>query len=71
MKYLLFAGDDQYPRVFPGDYKGAFDSIEEAKAYVEDKSYDWAGIFTFDGAEFNEILALYTLYDGSGGVEWR
>ena len=31
-KYLLFAGDNYYPRAGTSDYEGDFDTIEEAVA---------------------------------------
>ena len=34
-QYLLFVGDDYYPRGGMHDYKGSFKSAESAKEYVE------------------------------------
>jgi len=42
--YLLIAGDNYYPSADTGDWKGCFETYEEAKEYLETidkKYYDW------------------------------
>jgi hypothetical protein len=43
-QYLVFAGSDYYPSGGWKDFKGSFDSIDEAKKFLnteELRSYDW------------------------------
>jgi hypothetical protein len=41
-QYFVFAGDNYYPDGGWKDFKGAFDSIYEAKKFLNDrKQYDW------------------------------
>ena len=43
-QYLVFAGSDYYPSGGWKDFKGSFDSIDEAKKFLNTKelrSYDW------------------------------
>jgi hypothetical protein len=44
--YLLFAGDDYYPDGGWEDYRGAFGSVESAKAAVR-PSDDWAHVVSW------------------------
>jgi hypothetical protein len=43
-RYLLFTGTNYYPKGGARDYKGSFDSIEDAIDNVNQND-DWANIF--------------------------
>jgi hypothetical protein len=47
-RYLVFIGDDYYPRGgfndFAGDYDVEADAIEKAKT-IEDDKYQWAHVY--------------------------
>ena len=59
-RYVLFAGDDYYPSGGAHDYRGSFDTVEEAKdaptpAYSWNSTpADWAHIA--DGADGLRII---------------
>jgi hypothetical protein len=45
-RYMLFAGDQFYPNTAWADFRGDFDSVEEARAIVDaaaktDDYFDW------------------------------
>ena len=39
--YLLFAGDNYYPGGGFNDYRGRFETLEDALAWAARKSHDW------------------------------
>ena len=43
-RYLLFAYDEYYPSGGWYDFRGSFDSIEEAKKFCDRVNRDWAEI---------------------------
>ena len=47
--YLLFCGDTYYPLGGWEDFKGSFDTLEDARAAMPIHEYSWAHI-AFDGA---------------------
>lgn len=54
IKFLLFCGYDYYPSIPPGDFEGAFDTLEEAKAAGADwkathRGSNWTSVCSFDG----------------------
>ncbi len=40
-RYLLFSGDEYYPRGGWDDFQGEYDTLEEAKIIVERQGDDW------------------------------
>jgi hypothetical protein len=40
-RYALFAGDTYYPSGGWYDFRGSFDSFEEALAASKEQDYDW------------------------------
>jgi hypothetical protein len=57
-QYLLFAGDDYYPQGGCWDFKGSFNSIEEAVTAHDPNEFEykggWANIFCL--VEEKEVL---------------
>ena len=43
-RFLVFYGDSYYPGGGWTDFKGDFDSIEEALKFLSEKCYDWKDI---------------------------
>lgn len=45
-KYLLFCGNNYYPKGGIGDYEGDFDSVEDALSWMlaQNSKYDWYDI---------------------------
>ncbi len=43
-RVFLFAGETYYPSGGMSDYRGAFDSIEEAKAALDREDWEWGQI---------------------------
>jgi hypothetical protein len=39
--YLVFFGDNYYPCGGWSDFKGSFDTIEEAREFLLTKNFDW------------------------------
>lgn len=62
MIYLLFAGDNYYPKGGAEDLIGKFDSIEKAISAHDANKYDWANILC---VETGKIF----IYFGEG--DWR
>jgi len=48
MKYLLYTGDNYSQLGGAEDFRGMFDSLDEAKAQVSSPKYEWAHITTLD-----------------------
>jgi hypothetical protein len=40
-RFLVFYGDQYYPAGGWGDFKGEFDTFEEAVKFLVGKSFDW------------------------------
>jgi viroplasmin and RNaseH domain-containing protein len=57
-RFLLFAGYDYYPAGGWGDFKGSFDSKEEAEEFLSqsEENYDWDQIIdTADPSNFPSV----------------
>lgn len=57
-RFLLFAGNDYYPAGGWGDFKGDFDTQEEAEAFLANSTqkFDWKQIIdTADSSNFPNI----------------
>lgn len=69
-RFLLFAGDDYYPKGGALDLLGAFDSAEEAESAHDPKrfNYDggWANILDVEAATVLRSFCRGTWCDGSG-----
>lgn len=53
MKYLVFAYDNYYPSGGWNDFRGVFDTLEEAQALKTKLNfYDYHYIVTYDGQQF-------------------
>jgi menaquinone-dependent protoporphyrinogen IX oxidase len=52
-RYLLFAGEDYYPRGGWSDFIGDFDTIDEAKNY-KIEYIDWIQIVDLETGKWNE-----------------
>ena len=61
IKYLLFAGHDYYPSGGALDFRGSFDTVDEAKAAVAaDTMIEWAHVcIATDDGEL-EFVQSYT-----------
>lgn len=71
-KYLVFYGERFYPIGGWEDFKGSFDTIEEAAAYIEtlDCIDCWAHI-TFEGKIILLAEGHYASYDEYGDKYWK
>ena len=77
MKYLLFAGEDFYPEGGFDDFINTFDSIEDAKEFVDanrGEDYKWAHIV--DSKSFKilicgDLIRKWSIsYEVYQGFEW-
>lgn len=69
MPYLLFAGDDYYPRGGAEDLKGRFDSVERAIEAHDPTEHDyeggWANILCQDSLKIVKTFSRGDWYDGA------
>lgn len=62
--YLLFAGNQYYPRQGVRDLRGSFDSIHDAKTAVTLGDFDWAVVV--EHASMREVCEA----EGKRGAEY-
>jgi len=57
MKYVVVAGENYYPSVGIGDWKGVFDDYEDAQAKARSLTDPWVRIITItaDGEYWEEV----------------
>ena len=55
MKYIIFAGDDFYPKGGLFDYKHQTTSIEEALTWLAKNSFDWWQIVNGETFEIERV----------------
>lgn len=60
--YYVFAGDQYYPTSGLGDYRGAFETQEDAERYVKNCRCDWWVILRAEVAGLVEIDSGYRDY---------
>lgn len=68
--FLLFSGDDYYPSGGLFDYKGQFESIEDAKSRLVELGSDWANIGLWNGKSLEIVAAYMQSTMIPGGVGW-
>lgn len=69
MTYLLFVGDQDYPRGGAWDFRAAFETVNEAKAALS-YSVEWAHIAQFDGTTMIVLFKFECSHYGGTGA-WR
>jgi len=73
MKYLLFCGNDYYPRGGARDFKGSFATLEDAIEAHDPHEYDydggWANIFNLDSQKIEKYFDRGLWYDSLELIE--
>jgi hypothetical protein len=73
-KYLLFAGHTYYPSGGWYDYRGTYDTVEEAKGHFDNDWDDWAQIVKWGEKPVmvEQYVSMYETWDIPGGKEgWK
>ena len=55
-RYLVFAGSDYYPLGGWEDFKGAFDTKEEATEFIARGNWDWSQIISLEKSGIIEVF---------------
>lgn len=58
-RYVVFAGEHYYPSGGWGDYRGSFDTLEEAQALIGTlgpSTYDWAHVVDLETGYESTLL---------------